>query len=40
MINWNERLKIKSEIKNLHIHLYFIATEYLWYYAFVENIDN
>ena len=24
----------------LHIHLYFIATQYLWNYALVEDIDN
>jgi len=27
-------------IKKKHIHLYFIATQYLWNYALVEDIDN
>jgi len=26
------------KIKNLHIHLYFIVTQYLWNYALVEDI--
>ena len=26
--------------KHLHIHLYFIATKYLWNNALVEDIDN
>jgi len=28
------------KIKSLHIHLYFIATQYLWHYALVQDIDN
>jgi len=28
------------KIKDLHIHLYFIATQYLRKYALVEDIDN
>ena len=31
---------LSLKIKKLHIHLYFIATQYLWKYALVEDIDN
>ena len=31
---------LSLKIKNLHIHLYFIATQYLWKYALVDDIDN
>ena len=31
---------LSLKVKNLHIQLYFIATEYLWNKAFVEYIDN
>ena len=29
---------LSLKIKNVHIHLYFIATQYLWKYALVEDI--
>ena len=32
--------ELSLKIKNLHIHLYFIATQYLWNYALMEDIDN
>jgi len=28
------------KIKKLHFHLYFLAIQYLWTYALVEDIDN
>ena len=31
---------LSLEINKIHIHLYFIAIQYLWKYAFVEDIDN
>ena len=31
---------LSLKIKNVHIHLYFTATQYLWNYALVEDIDN
>jgi len=31
---------LSLKIKILHIHLYFIATPYLYNYALVEDIDN
>jgi len=31
---------LSLKIKKLHIQLYFIATQYLWNYALVEDIDN
>ena len=31
---------LSFKIKKIHIHLYFIATQYLWNYALVEDIDN
>ena len=34
------KFKDGLKIKNLHIHLYFIATQYLWNYALLEDIDN
>ena len=30
---------LSQKIKYLHIHLYFVATQYLWNYALVEDID-
>jgi len=37
---WYIMLKdgLSLKIKNLHIHLYFIATQYIWNYALVEDI--
>ena len=31
---------LSLKIKKIHIHLYFIATQYLWCYALVKDIDN
>ena len=31
---------LSLKIKILHIQLYFIATQYLWNYALVEDIDK
>ena len=33
-------LKVDLKIKNIDIHLYFIATKYLWNKALVEYKDN
>ena len=37
-VSFKDRLSLKIKINN--IHLYFIATQYLWNYALVEDIDN
>jgi len=31
---------LSFKIKSLHIHLYFMATQYLCKFALVEDIDN
>ena len=39
---WNIMLKMdfRSGSDQIHIHLHFIAAQYLWNYALVEDIDN
>ena len=39
---WKRTIKggFSLNINNLHIHLYFIATKYLWNNAHVEYIDS
>jgi len=32
--------ELSLKINNLHIHMYILATHYLWNYALVEDIDN
>jgi len=32
--------ELSLKVKKIHIHLYFIATQYLWNDALVEDIDN
>ena len=34
------KMDFHTKIKNIYIHLYFIATQYLWNYALVSDIDN
>jgi len=37
-VNFKDGLLLKLD--KIHIHLYLIATQYLWNYALVEDLDN
>ena len=34
------KMDFRSKYKKIHMYLFFIATQYLWKYALVEDIDN